>query len=109
MEPASDPSVRVGSLEGDLTVHWFAGGSDEMILFDGTRLVASEMAEGVDLAVEGAVERGVTWQVYGVTRPTGVLLDGRPLLPTDWTYDPATETPEIRLPRQAASRVVVRW
>ena len=109
LEPASDPSVRVGSLEGDLTVHWFAGGSDEMILFDGTRLAASGAAEEIDLVVEGPMERGVTWRVYGVAQPTRLLLDGRPLPSTDWAYDPATETLEIRLPRQAASRVVVRW
>lgn len=109
LEVASDPSVRVGSVGADLTVHWFAGGSDEMDLFDGTRLAASEGAEGIDLVVEGRVERRITWQVYGVARLAGVVLDGQPLSPADWSYDPAAEVLQVRLPRRAQSHLVIRW
>ena len=108
LEPASDPSVHVGSLAGNLTVHWFASESDEMTLFDDTLLAASPGADGLALRVAGDVERAITWVVYGAPGPEVILLDDHPLEAGRWSFDPATETLEILLPRQANSTLVVQ-
>jgi len=105
LEPAADPSIRVGNLEQDLTIYWFAGDAGEMTLFDGTSLRASSQAGRLELEVSGNTERAITWVVYGARPPETILLDGRPLKAEKWSYDPATETLQVLLPRQSSSRL----
>jgi Glycosyl hydrolases family 31/Domain of unknown function (DUF5110)/IPT/TIG domain/Carbohydrate binding module (family 6) len=52
--------------------------------------------------------RGFHVDMIGLSRPTSVLLDGHPLAPGDWTYDPATHTVTVTvagLARTASARV----
>jgi hypothetical protein len=52
--------------------------------------------------------RGFHVDMIGLSRPASVLLDGHPLAPGDWTYDPATHTVTVTvagLARTASARV----
>ena len=52
--------------------------------------------------------RGFHVDMIGLSRPASVLLDGHPLAPADWTYDPATHTVAVTvagLARTASARV----
>ncbi len=108
LEPSSDPDVRVGSLQSDLTVYWFVGSHDHMKLFDGSILDVVSDSKGVRLTFNGVHSRRITWVLYGTDKPKEILLDGKTLNQGAWLFDRQSRTLTISLPRIIAGEVLVQ-
>jgi alpha-glucosidase (family GH31 glycosyl hydrolase) len=124
--PEQAPMDHVGADPGaPLTLRVYAGAAAAFSLYQDagsgtgyekgqyslTSVGATQAAQGTSSTVSIGPARGsypgqpgtrrFDVDIVGVSRPRAVLLDGRPLATSDWTYDPATHTVKTTVSRLA--------